>query len=83
MQIYNRHASARNKYNNLMQQLAEYMKYKELQPKLRKKIFRYVDFKFQKNIFKESDILDTLSSLLRQVFVRYAGFNHLKSVTFL
>ncbi|XP_044252718.1 potassium/sodium hyperpolarization-activated cyclic nucleotide-gated channel 1-like isoform X2 [Tribolium madens] len=66
MQIYKRHSSSRNKYDNLIQEIAEYMNYKELPPPIKKRVFRYVEFKFQKNIFKEADILNTLSKILKQ-----------------
>ncbi|EFA08494.1 potassium/sodium hyperpolarization-activated cyclic nucleotide-gated channel 1 [Tribolium castaneum] len=66
MQIYKRHSSSRNKYDNLLQEIAEYMNYKELPPPIKNRVFRYVEFKFQKNIFKEADILNTLSKILKQ-----------------
>jgi hypothetical protein len=66
MQIYRRHSNSRNKYENLMQEIGEYMNYKELPSPLKNRVFRYVEFKFQKNIFKEGDILSTLSKILKQ-----------------
>ncbi|KAJ3646282.1 hypothetical protein Zmor_023875 [Zophobas morio] len=66
MQIYRRHSSSRNKYDNLIQEIGEYMNYKELPTSIKNRVFRYVEFKFQKNIFKEGDILNTLSKILKQ-----------------
>lgn len=43
------------------------MKYKELPLSLRERIFSYFQFKFHKNFFKESDINNMVSPLLKQV----------------
>lgn len=67
MQIYNRYSMSVSKYNMILDQIREFVRYKELPDKLRKKLFRYVDFKFQKRIFKEAEIKNTLSSILKQV----------------
>jgi hypothetical protein len=66
MHIFQKRSTSRNKYNNLLEEISEYMKYKELPSTLKDKVFRYIEFKFQKHIIKEEDILNTLSSILKQ-----------------
>ena len=65
MQFYQKRSSSRNKYNHLLEEIGEYMKYKELPHRLRDKILRYIDFKFQKHIFREEDVLNNLSPVLK------------------
>lgn len=65
MQMYHKSSVSRNKYKHLLQEIREYIRYKELPTHLKDKIFRYVDFKFQKNIYREEEFLNNLSSVLK------------------
>ncbi|KAJ3641081.1 hypothetical protein Zmor_027602 [Zophobas morio] len=65
MQYYQKRSSSRNKYQHLLEEIDECMKYKELPIRLRNKIAHYIDFKFQKHIFREEDVLNNLSMALK------------------
>lgn len=58
------HASE-TKYEELVNQLAEYMHKKKLPPHIRERLFLYYENRFQKHYFKEQIILNTLSDHLR------------------
>ncbi|XP_044262287.1 potassium/sodium hyperpolarization-activated cyclic nucleotide-gated channel 2-like [Tribolium madens] len=66
MRMFQKRSSSKSKYNNLIEEIGEYMKYKELPTQLKDRILKYVDFKFQKHIFREEDVLSNLSSVLKQ-----------------
>ena len=65
MQYYQKRSSSRNKYQHLLEEIDECMKYKELPIRLRNKIAHYIEFKFQKHIFREEDVLNNLSMALK------------------
>lgn len=48
----------------MVQQLRDYMKTKDLPHRMIKRVIQYFDFRFQKNYFKEEEILGTLSHKL-------------------
>ncbi|XP_044262381.1 potassium/sodium hyperpolarization-activated cyclic nucleotide-gated channel 1-like [Tribolium madens] len=66
MQLFQKRSSSTSKYKNLIEEIGEYMKYKELPTQLKDRILKYVEFKFQKHIFREEDVLSNLSSVLKQ-----------------
>ncbi|KAK4874533.1 hypothetical protein RN001_013893 [Aquatica leii] len=74
--------SVSNKYQNLMKQLQEFIRYKQLPDCMRKRILQFFDFKFEKSYFKESEILDTLSDNLKQDIVLCICQNLIEKVEF-
>jgi hypothetical protein len=67
LRIYKSRNSARNKHQKLLQEISQYMTYRQIPPDLKEKIIRYVEFKYQKRILKEAEIMNTLSESLREV----------------
>lgn len=65
--MLNTNLSVSNKYQHMLQQLQEYIRYKQLPEQIRRRILYYFDFKFEKNYYKETEIMGTLSEHLRQV----------------
>lgn len=54
--------SSRVKYNEIMDQLQNYMKHKKLPIHLQKKMVMYYKYRFQKTYFRESGVKNTLPS---------------------
>jgi hypothetical protein len=67
LRIYKSRNSARNKHQKLLQEISQYMTYRQIPPDLKEKIIHYVEFKYQKRILKEAEIMSTLSESLREV----------------
>ncbi|XP_018568445.1 potassium/sodium hyperpolarization-activated cyclic nucleotide-gated channel 1-like [Anoplophora glabripennis] len=82
LQVWTKYASAENKHHSLHKQFKEYMKYKELPVSLRERIFSYFQFKFHKQFFKESDINNMVSPLLKQEILLHVTRNHIERVDF-
>ncbi|KAJ8923213.1 hypothetical protein NQ315_001768 [Exocentrus adspersus] len=82
LQVWTKYASAENKHHSLHKQFKEYMKYKELPVTLRERIFSYFQFKFHKQFFKESDINNMVSPLLKQEILLHVTRNHIERVDF-
>ncbi|CAH1374540.1 hypothetical protein MTP99_007198 [Tenebrio molitor] len=66
LRIYKSRNTARNKHQKLLQEISQYMTYRQIPPDLKEKIIRYVEFKYQKRILKEAEIMSTLSESLRE-----------------
>lgn len=81
-QIYTRFTNSGDKYNKLMGEVSSYMKHNELSPELKNRVFRYIKFMFQKHIFKESDIKQTLSSTLKNEILLYTCQDLVEKVEF-
>lgn len=71
LQIVNKFNSSANKYYQMILQLQEYMNYKNLPDSLKTRILEYYDFRFQRNYYKEKEILNTISEQLRHVSLYY------------
>lgn len=69
MMILNKDSSSTNKYQQLLQQLTEYVRYKELPERLRKRIVLYFEYKYQRRFFKEQEIMTTISGELRREII--------------
>ncbi|KAL3274166.1 hypothetical protein HHI36_015580 [Cryptolaemus montrouzieri] len=65
LQIYISRNISNNKYNHLINQIEAYTRFKQVPHQVNNRIKSYVKFKFQKTVFKEKTILETLSSSLR------------------
>lgn len=59
--------SSSDKYIQMVQQLVEYMRHKQLPIYMQKRMLSYYEFRFQKSYFKEHEIMHTMSGQLRQV----------------
>lgn len=59
--------SSHQKYVEMERQLKEYMRDKQLPTYMRTRLLTYYDYRFQRNYFRESEILATISGQLRQV----------------
>ncbi|KAK5640992.1 hypothetical protein RI129_009539 [Pyrocoelia pectoralis] len=69
LHMLNTNLSVSNKYERLMQQLQEFIHYKHLPDHIKQRILLHYEFKFEKNYYKEHDILDSLSDNLRQEII--------------
>lgn len=58
--------SATHKYLEIVHQLKEYMRYKQLPEYMQRRLIQYYEFKYQKSFFNEEEILRTISGALRQ-----------------
>lgn len=65
-QLYKSVNSSRIKYQDIMAQLKQYMKYRQLPYSTQHRIVAYYEFCFQQRYFNEAEILNTLSSHMRQ-----------------
>lgn len=63
--------SSSHKYVEMVRQLKEYMRHKQLPEYMQKRLLNYYEFRFQKSYFRENEILNTISGQLRQVFRQY------------
>lgn len=59
--------SSSRKYFEMLRELEEYMRHKQLPVSLQNRLLEYYEFKFQKSYFRESEILNILSGQLKQV----------------
>ncbi|XP_077272199.1 potassium/sodium hyperpolarization-activated cyclic nucleotide-gated channel 1 [Temnothorax americanus] len=65
-QLYKSANSSRIKYQDIMAQLKQYMKHRQLPYSTRHRIVAYYEFCFQHRYFYEAEILSTLSPHMRQ-----------------
>ena len=66
LSFYQARNAAQNKHQELLQQIDQFSRYKEIPPDLRDKIVTYVDFNYHRKILKEADVLKTLPVFLRE-----------------
>lgn len=69
VQAFIKYNSLTDKYYQMVHQFKLYMESKNLPEKIQKRVFNYFEFRFQRNYYKEDDILDTLSVQLRQEII--------------
>lgn len=74
--------SSKLKYRNLLAQLRQYMKHRQLPNATRQRIITYCEFCFQHRYFYEIEILDTLSSRIRQEISMHVCRKLVENVTF-
>ncbi|GJQ80744.1 hypothetical protein Trydic_g7850, partial [Trypoxylus dichotomus] len=65
MKIVVTRTSANIRYMENVRQIQEYMRHKKLPETLQKRIRCYYEFRYQKNFFQESDILNNVTGTLR------------------
>ncbi|XP_051169167.1 potassium/sodium hyperpolarization-activated cyclic nucleotide-gated channel 1-like [Leptopilina boulardi] len=66
MQYFQSANSSRLKYQAAIGELQQYMRYKQLPRKTQRRFLAYYEFRFQHQYFREAEILNTLSSQMRQ-----------------
>lgn len=67
MEVVMAKTSSTHKYVEMVRQLKEYMRHKQLPEYMQKRLLSYYEFRFQKSFFREQEILNTISGQLRQV----------------
>ncbi|KAI4467165.1 i[[h]] channel isoform e [Holotrichia oblita] len=67
MEIVISSRSSSRKYLEMVRELTEYMRHKQLPVALQNRLLEYYEFKFQKSYFRESEILNVISGQLKQV----------------
>lgn len=65
--MVNTRMASYTKYQDLMHQLQEYIRYKELPEFMSRRIFEYYDYHFQKRFYKEREIMSVISDRLQEV----------------
>lgn len=74
--------SSGSKYQQHMRQLNEYVRYKGLPEWMKRRIYKYCDFKYQKHFVKESEIMTILTPQLRQEIMLQECHDFLEKVEF-
>lgn len=82
VQILHKYNSSANKYQQYMQQLNEYTRYKGLPETMKRRVTKYFDFKYQKHFYKENEILGTITPQLRQEIVMHTCRRFVEQVDF-
>lgn len=81
-QLYKTTNSSKIKYRDIMAQLKQYMKHQRLPNATRHRIVAYYEFCFQHRYFYETEILNTLSSHMRQEIGMHVCRKLVENVTF-
>lgn len=74
--------SSHQKFIGMERQLKEYMRDKQLPTYMRNRLLSYYDFRFQRNYFRESEILATISGQLRQEIILHSCRQLVENVAF-
>ncbi|KAL3288350.1 hypothetical protein HHI36_002798 [Cryptolaemus montrouzieri] len=74
--------SSHQKYVEMERQLKEYMRDKQLPTYMRSRLLTYYDYRFQRNYFRESEILATISGQLRQEIIMHSCRQLVENVAF-
>lgn len=71
VQIVMKYSSLNDRYYQMVQQFQEYMKSKSLPDTVQKRVLAYFEFRFQRNYYKENEILGSLSNQLKQEIIMH------------
>ncbi|EFN82193.1 potassium/sodium hyperpolarization-activated cyclic nucleotide-gated channel 2 [Harpegnathos saltator] len=82
MQLLKGANGSKIKYHSHMEQLKRYMRHRQLPHSTQRRIVAYYKFRFQHRYFRESEILNTLSTQMRQEIGMHACRNLVENVTF-
>ncbi|RZC37629.1 potassium/sodium hyperpolarization-activated cyclic nucleotide-gated channel 1-like [Asbolus verrucosus] len=74
--------SPKMKYSQMVKQLVEFMRHKQLPMYTQKRILTYYEFHFQKSYFRENEIYATISGQLRQEIVMQTCRQLVENVAF-
>ncbi|KAM0724815.1 Potassium/sodium hyperpolarization-activated cyclic nucleotide-gated channel 2 [Formica fusca] len=81
-QLFKGANSSKIKYQDIMAQLKQYMKHRQLPYPTQYRIKAYYEFCFQQRYFREIEILNTLSTYMRQEISMHACRKLVENVTF-
>ncbi|KAK9728433.1 Cyclic nucleotide-binding domain [Popillia japonica] len=70
------------KYRQMVRQLHEYMRYRQLPENLQRRLILYYEFRFERSYFKESEILNYVSEQLRQEILLHGCRKLVENVEF-
>ncbi|CAH1104365.1 unnamed protein product [Psylliodes chrysocephalus] len=82
-QVWNKFYSAKRKYDELMQQIKQYMTYKVLPVNIKEKIWLYFKFKYQNKFFNEAEINSVLSNAIKEEVMMNIAEKNLAQTAFL
>lgn len=71
IQILSKFHSSGSKYQQLIQELEEYARYKDLPDKMRNRLLEYFEFRYQKHFYREAEIMSTISMQLKEEISLY------------
>ncbi|KAK9758827.1 Cyclic nucleotide-binding domain [Popillia japonica] len=83
MKIVVTRRSANIKYTENIRQLLEFMRHKKLPEQLQKRILCYYEFRYEKNFFREADILESLTGSLKTELILRSCKKLVQNVDFL
>ncbi|KAG5308122.1 HCN2 protein, partial [Acromyrmex insinuator] len=81
-QFYKGINSSKIKYQNIMAEVKQYMKRRQLPYVTQRRIINYYEYCFQQQYFSEAEILNNLSSLMRQEIGMHGCRKLVENVTF-
>lgn len=82
MQLFKGTNSSMIKYHDMLAQVKQYMRHKQLPYITQRRIAAYYEFRFQHRYFRETEILNTLSTQIRQEIGMHACRKLVENVTF-
>ncbi|KAF7405036.1 hypothetical protein HZH66_003942 [Vespula vulgaris] len=74
--------SSKYRYQSAIRQLKQYMRHKQLPPRIQYRIINYYEFRFQHRYFRKFEIVSTLSLQLRQEIIMHSCRKLVENVTF-
>ncbi|XP_053597982.1 potassium/sodium hyperpolarization-activated cyclic nucleotide-gated channel 2-like [Microplitis demolitor] len=82
MRLYKARNSSQLKYQATVAQLQKYMRHKHLSHLAQRRFLTYYEFRFQRRFFRESEILGTISTQMRQEIRMHACRKLVENVAF-
>lgn len=82
VQITRSFTSSQAKYKEMVLQLQQYMHHKQLSRTTQNRLISYYEFRYQKSFFCEQEILDTISTQLRQEILMLKCLKLVENVPF-
>lgn len=82
MQMFKGGNSSKLKYQATVAQLKQYMRHKQLERNVQKRFQTYYEFRYQQHFFRESEILNTLSSQMKLEIGMHSCRKLVENVTF-
>ncbi|XP_063903564.1 potassium/sodium hyperpolarization-activated cyclic nucleotide-gated channel 1-like [Zophobas morio] len=80
--IYKSRFAARNKHREQVQEIEQFTRFKGISPDLRDSIIAHADFKYQRKILREAEIMNTLSEFLKEEVMMFKCQNLVDKVDF-
>lgn len=82
MQYFRGSKSSKLQYRATVAQLRQYMRHRQLQKAIQRRFIAYYEFRYQHRYFRETEILGTLSSQMRQEIGMHSCRKLVENVTF-